>query len=157
MDFIGIHPYLPLINKCIYSHYLKEISWIDISLLRWILTFLECLTISGFGINIQPGNIHHCLLFVVVNPLDLAGLETWKIEMHISSVWNNCERIYPWCTLVFLFKTRNKIKKRKRVREREREGVESETQRERDEPGIHGTLGSLCRATCTLALSGWVC
>ena len=78
-------------------------------------------------------------------------------EMHISSVWNNCERIYPSCTLIVLFETRNKVKKRKRVREREREGVGRETKRKRHESGIHGTLGSQCWATCTLALSGWVC
>lgn len=37
-------------------------------------------------------------------------------------MWNNCERIYPCCTLVFLFETRNDIKERERVREREKEG-----------------------------------
>lgn len=55
-------------------------------------------------------------------------------------MWNNCERIYPCCTLVFLFETRNDIKERERVREREKEGVRREREKEK-EGDVSGILG----------------
>lgn len=55
-------------------------------------------------------------------------------------MWNNCERIYPCCTLVFLFETRNDIKERQRVREREKEGVRREREKEK-EGDVSGILG----------------
>lgn len=55
-------------------------------------------------------------------------------------MWNNCERIYACCTLVFLFETRNDIKERERVREREKEGVRKEREKEK-EGDVSGILG----------------